>query len=72
MDCKKGFIPLQQGVVLSRKDSPFTREQREYMSKIPYASAIRSIMYAILCTRLDVVHALNMTSKFEKEPNEKH
>ena len=34
-DSKKGFIPLQQGVVLSKKDNPSTREQREYMSKIP-------------------------------------
>ena len=34
-DSKKGFIPLQQRVVLSKKDSPSMREQREYMSKIP-------------------------------------
>ena len=72
MDSKKGFIPLQQGVVLSRKDSPSTREQREYMSKIPYASAIGSIMYAMLCTRLDVAHALSMTSRFQQDPGEKH
>ena len=62
MDSKKGFIPLQQGVVLSRKDSPSTREQREYMSKILYASTMGSIMYAMLCIRLDVAHALSMTS----------
>ena len=37
---KKGFVPSQQGVVLSKKDSPSAREQREYMSKIKYASAI--------------------------------
>ena len=63
-DSKKDFIPLQQGVILSKKDSPSTREQREYISKIPYASAIGSIMYAMLCTRLDVAHALSMTSRF--------
>ena len=34
-DSKKGFIPLQQGVVLSKNDSSSTREQREYMSKTP-------------------------------------
>ena len=56
MDSNKGFIPLQQGVVLSKKDSPSTKEQKEYMSKIPYALAIGSIMYAMLCTRLDVAH----------------
>ena len=63
-DSKKGFIHLKQGVILSKKDSPSTREHREYMSKIPYASAIGYIMYAMLCTRLDVAHALSMTSRF--------
>ena len=33
-DSKKGFIPLQQGLVLCKKDSSFTKKQREYMSKI--------------------------------------
>ena len=37
---KKGLIPLQQGVVPSKKDCLKTKEQREYMSKVPYASAI--------------------------------
>ena len=64
-DSKKGFIPLQQGVVLSKKDSPSIREQREYMSKIPYVLTIGSIMYAMLCTRMDVAHALSMTSRFQ-------
>ena len=72
MDSKKGFIPLQQGVILSKKDSPSRREQREYMSKISYASTIGSIMYAMLCTRLAVAHALSMTSRFQQNPGEKH
>ena len=42
------------------------------MSKIPYASAIGSIMYTMLCTRLDVAHALSMTSRFQQDPGEKH
>ena len=59
---EKGLIPLQQGVVLSKKDCPSTKEQREYMSKVPYASTIGSIMYAMLCTRVHVAHALSVTS----------
>ena len=65
---KKGNIPLQQGVILSKKDCPTTKEQREYMSKVPYASAIGSIMYAMLCTRVDVAHALSVTSRFQQDP----
>ena len=42
------------------------------MSKIPYASAIGSIMYVMLCTRLDVAHVLSMTSRFQQDLGEKH
>ena len=33
---------------------PTTAEDREKMKDVPYASAIGSIMYAMLCTRPDV------------------
>ena len=45
---KKGFLPVLQGVKLSQTKSP-TTEEREWMKVIPYASAIGSIKYAMLC-----------------------
>ena len=42
------------------------------MSKIPYASAIGSIMYAMLCTRPDVSYALRITSRYQSYPSESH
>ena len=42
------------------------------MSKIPYASAIGSIMYAMLCTRPDVSYALSITSRYQSDPGESH
>ena len=69
---KKGNIPLQQGVVLSKKDCPSTKEQMEYMSKVSYASAIGFIMYAMLCTRVDVAHALSVTNRFQQDPGKSH
>ena len=42
------------------------------MDGIPYASAIGSIMYAMLCTRPDIAYALSMTSRFQKDPGEDH
>ena len=50
---KKGFLPVLQGVKLSKIQSPTKAEDREIMKVIPYASAIGSIKYAIpdlLCT----------------------
>ena len=42
------------------------------MDKIPYASAIGSIMYAMLRTRLDVSYAPSITSIYQKNLGEKH
>ena len=40
------------------------------MSKIPYASAIGSIMHAMLCTRLDVSDDFSITSKYQSDLGE--
>src|SRR4051812_34107458 len=42
------------------------------MDKIPYALAIRSIMYAMVCTRPDVSYALSDKSRYQANPGESH
>ncbi|KAG8485755.1 hypothetical protein CXB51_019144 [Gossypium anomalum] len=42
------------------------------MSKIPYAFAIESIMYAMLCTRPDVSYPLSMMRRYQVDPGEGH
>ncbi len=54
-DSKKGGQPSRSGITLSKKDSPKSNEEREYMKKVAYASTVGSLMYAMLC------HALHMT-----------
>ena len=49
-----------------------TAEDREKMSIIPYASAVGSIMYAMLCTRLDVCLAISMAGRFQSDPGVEH
>ena len=51
---KKGFLPVLQGVKLSQSQCSTTTEDRDKMKGVPYASAIGSIMYAMLCTKLNV------------------
>jgi len=34
------------------------------MSRVPYASAMGSLMYAIVCTRLDLAYAVTTISQF--------
>ena len=42
------------------------------MSKVSYASAIESIMYAMISTRPDVSYALTVTSRYQSDPGESH
>ena len=61
---RKGFLPVIQGVKLSKTQSPTTAEDRKRMKVIPYASAIGSIKYAMLCTRPIVYPALSLAREY--------
>ena len=69
---KKGFLPVLQGVQLSTAQCPTTAEDIEEMSVIPYASAIGSIMYAMLCTRPDVCLAISLAGRYQSNPGVDH
>ncbi|RVX02180.1 Retrovirus-related Pol polyprotein from transposon TNT 1-94 [Vitis vinifera] len=60
---KKGFLPFRHGIVLSKDQSPKTLEEIESMKTVPYASAVGSLMYAMLCTRPDICFAVGMDSR---------
>jgi hypothetical protein len=49
-----------------------TPDEQKKMSVIPYASAIGSIMYAMLCTRPDVSFALSVTGRYQSDFGEDH
>ena len=51
-DSKKGFIPFRVGCSLSVNQRPKTPAKIERMRGIPYASAVESLMYAMLCSGL--------------------
>ena len=71
-EAKKGFLPLSHGIRLSGTQSPSTSDERSRMSQIPYASAIGSIMYAMICTRPDVAFAISLTSRYHANLGEGH
>jgi len=35
-----------------------------YMSKVPYASIVGSLMYAMVCIRPDISHAMGVVSRY--------
>jgi hypothetical protein len=69
---KKGNLPVMKGVSLSVTQCPATEKEKSVMSDIPYASAIGSIMYAMLSTRPDVALALSLTSRYQSNPGMNH
>ena len=71
-DSKRGNLPMLHGISLSKSQSPKTNDERKRMNDIPFASAIGSIMYAMLCTRPDVSCALSMTSRYQSDPGKPH
>jgi hypothetical protein len=69
---KQGFLPMLSGKILSKAQCLATTKDRDAMSSVPYASAIGSIMYAMLCTRQDVSNALSLTSRYQSDPGVEH
>ncbi|GJV52541.1 retrotransposon protein, putative, ty1-copia subclass [Tanacetum coccineum] len=69
---KRGTIPMQEKLKLSKSQGASTPAEKQRMQNIPYASAIGSIMYAVRCTRPNVTFAQNMTSQFQQNLGEEH
>ena len=71
-NAKKGLLPMSHDTVLSKNQCPQTTDERADMTMIPYASAIGSIMYAMICTRPDVSYALSVSSRYQSDPGMAH
>ena len=52
--------------------SPTTIEECEYMTHVPYASAVGNLMYAMMCTRPDLSQAISMVSRYMYDPGKGH
>ena len=64
---KKKFFPVLQGLKLSKTQIPTMAEDRKRMKVIPYASAIGSIKYAMLCTRSIVYPTLILAREYNSD-----
>ncbi|GER47805.1 gag-pol polyprotein [Striga asiatica] len=71
-DSKKGMLPFRHGIPLSKEMSPKTSKEIEEMKTVPYASAVGSLMYAMLCTRPDISYAVGMVARYQSNPGREH
>lgn len=71
-DAKTRNTPLGSHLKFSKEQSLQTDEEKCYMSRVPYASAVGSLMYAMVCTRPDIAHAVGVVSRFLSNPAKEH
>ncbi|RVW34206.1 Retrovirus-related Pol polyprotein from transposon TNT 1-94 [Vitis vinifera] len=64
--------PLASHFKLSSRHSPSTDKEKEDMRRVPYASAVGSLMYAMVCTRPDIAYAVGVVSRFLSNPGRHH
>lgn len=57
---------------LFKSQSPSTDSECEVMNNVPYASAVGSVMYAMVCCRPDIAYSVSQVSKFMSRPGKQH
>jgi hypothetical protein len=65
-------VPIPIGVKLSANQCPKIEEEEEEMSHVMYASALASLMYAMVCTRSYIAHAVGVLSRYMSKPRKEH
>ena len=71
-DSKKGFTPFRYRINLAQDQCPMTTEEKEYMKTVPYASAVASHMYVMLCTRPYICYLVGIVSRYQSNPGTEH
>ena len=71
-DCKPMDTPIERSLSLSLDMCPKMPKEKEQMSKVPYSNVVRSLMYAMMCTRPNICYVNGLTSRFQSNPGIKN
>ena len=71
-NAKPVSAPLASHFKLSASQCAETDDDFKYMSKVPYSSAVGSLMYAMVCSRPDLSHAMSVVSRYMSKPGKEH
>jgi len=71
-DTKSISTPLAPHFKLKVTMSPTTAEEREYMTRVSYASIFGSLMYAMVYTKPDLSQVVSLISKCMYDPGRGH
>ena len=64
--------PLPSYVKLSKEDSPKLDFEKAKMAKVPYSSAVGSLIWAMIATRPDIAFVVGVVSRYMANPGKKH
>lgn len=71
-DAKIKSVPLGSHLNLTKKQSPQTDEAEKEINEVSCVSAIGSLMFAMVCMGLDIVHAVEFVNKFMSKTGKEH
>ena len=64
--------PLATHLKLSSKQCPTSEKDKKEMSKVFYAFVVGSLMYAMVCIRPNITHAVGVVSRFLTNHGKEH
>jgi len=59
---------FEKGLTLSLKQCQTTDDEKQKMNNVLYTSAIRSLVYAMLCTWPDICFAVRLVCCYQSNP----
>ncbi|XP_031258360.1 secreted RxLR effector protein 161-like [Pistacia vera] len=71
-DAKIIQTPLGSHLKLAHEQSPQNEEEKLEMETVPYASALGSLMYLMVCSRPDLAFSVSLVSRFMSNPGKPH
>ncbi|XP_057771095.1 secreted RxLR effector protein 161-like [Salvia miltiorrhiza] len=71
-ESKAVCVPLAQHFRLTSEQKPKDENVRKEMANVPYANAVGSIMYIMICTRPDLSHGISVVSRYMADPGKYH
>ena len=64
--------PVDKSLSLSRDMCPKDPKEKKKISKVPYASVVGSLIYAMMCIRLDICYVVGLVSRYQSNHGQKH
>lgn len=71
-ECKLWDTPIAKEDKFSLNQFPKGNLEIQEMQKIPYSSAVRSLMYAKVCTRSNIAFIVGMLERYSSNPGMDH